>query len=91
MATEPAKRPEELRVQREKRQLPHHAENCPFCPGNEHLAPPEILRFSKPDGSWMVRVVPNKFAALSREGKPEWRVERSRRTIRGVGIHDVIV
>jgi len=91
MATERAKRPEEMRVQREKRQLPPYAENCPFCAGNEHLAPPEILRFSKPDGGWMVRVVPNKFAALSREGEPEWRIERSRRTIRGVGIHDVIV
>ena len=91
MATERAKRPEEMRVQREKRQLPHYVETCPFCPGNEHLAPPEILRFSKPDGAWTVRVVPNKFAALSREGQPEWKIERSRRTIRGVGIHDVIV
>ncbi len=92
MATERAKRPEEMRVKREVRQqLPHYVATCPFCPGNEHLAPPEILRFSKPDGHWVVRVVPNKFAALTREGKPEWKIERSRRTIRGVGIHDVIV
>jgi len=92
MATERAKRPEEMRVQREARApLPHYVATCPFCPGNEHLAPPEILRFSKPDGAWMVRVVPNKFAALTREGQPEWKIERSRRTIRGVGIHDVIV
>lgn len=55
-----------------------------FFAGNEHLAPPEILRFSEP-------VVPNKFAALTREGEPEWHIERSRRTIRGVGIYDVIV
>jgi UDPglucose--hexose-1-phosphate uridylyltransferase len=28
---------------------------------------------------------------LTREGEPEWHIERSRRTICGVGIHDVIV
>ena len=91
MATERAKRPEEMRVKREVRPLAHYVDTCPFCPGNEHLAPPEILRFSQPDGHWTVRVVPNKFAALTREGQPEWKIERSRRTIRGVGIHDVIV
>jgi len=92
MATERAKRPEEMRGKREVRApLPHYVETCPFCPGNEHLAPPEILRFSDPDGKWAVRVVPNKFAALTREGEPERKIERSRRTIRGVGIHDVIV
>jgi len=92
MATERAKRPEEMRVKREARpQLPHYVDTCPFCPGNERLAPPEILRFSKPDGQWSVRVVPNKFAALTREGEPEWHIKRSQRTIRGVGIHDVIV
>ena len=36
---------------------------CPFCPGNEDLTPPEILR--TPAGSekdkWQIRVVPNKF------------------------------
>jgi len=92
MATERAKRPEEMRVTRPPQPpLAHYVATCPFCPGNEHLAPPEILRFSRPDGSWNVRVVPNKFAALTREGQPEWKIERWRRTIRGVGIHDVIV
>jgi UDPglucose--hexose-1-phosphate uridylyltransferase len=92
MSTERAKRPEELRVKRDgHRPLAHYVGTCPFCPGNEHLAPPEVLRFSGPDGRWTVRVVPNKYPALTREGEPEWTIERSRRTIRGVGIHDVIV
>ena len=39
VATERAKRPEELRVQRDSRPpLPHYSETCPFCPGNERLA-----------------------------------------------------
>jgi UDPglucose--hexose-1-phosphate uridylyltransferase len=90
IATERAKRPEELAVHRDAKPLPHYSEKCPFCPGNEKLAPPEILRL--PDnGGWQVRVVPNKFAALSREGEPKWKIEQSRRVINGVGIHDVIV
>lgn len=37
---------------------------CPFCPGNEHLTPPEIYRWGKSypvDKEWLVRVVPNKY------------------------------
>jgi UDPglucose--hexose-1-phosphate uridylyltransferase len=36
---------------------------CPFCPGNEHQTPPELLR--RPAGpDWVVRVFPNKYPAL---------------------------
>lgn len=44
-------------------------EDCPFCPGNERLTPPEVcaLRASGgPDSpGWRVRVVPNKYPALA--------------------------
>jgi UDPglucose--hexose-1-phosphate uridylyltransferase len=91
IATERAKRPEELRVTHDARPpLPKYSEKCPFCPGNEHLAPPAICELRK-DGRWEVRVVPNKYAALAREGEPKRRIERSRRVMNGVGIHDVIV
>ena len=37
---------------------------CPFCPGNEHLTPPEVFRIG-PGASdapgWQIRVVPNKY------------------------------
>ena len=92
MATERAKRPEELSIKREEKPLPHYVATCPFCPGNEHLAPPEVLRLPLDrHGQWRVRIVPNKFAALSREGEPVRKFARSRRSINGVGIHDVIV
>lgn len=90
MSTERARRPEELRLKRERHVVPHFVPTCPFW-GNEHMAPPEISRMSAPDGNWLVRVVPNKFPALVREGEPLWRIERSRRRIAGVGIHDVII
>ena len=91
MATERARRPEELRVKRDaKAELPSYSEKCPFCPGNEHLAPPAVCELGA-NGGWNVRVVPNKFSALARDGEPVRRVERSRRFMNGVGIHDVIV
>jgi UDPglucose--hexose-1-phosphate uridylyltransferase len=90
VATERAKRPEELVVKKEVKPLAPYVAKCPFCPGNEAMAPPEVLRI--PDnGAWRVRVVPNKFAALSREGEVTRKIERSRRTMSGIGIHDVFV
>jgi len=91
IATERAKRPEELKTKREVKPLPHYSPTCPFCPGNEQMSPDEVTRLNGADGNWRVKVVPNKFAALSRQGEPTRRVERSKRTINGVGIHDVIV
>ena len=92
IATERAKRPEELKVKREPKPVPNYVQTCPFCPGNEALAPPEVWRTPPiAEGNWRVRVMPNKFAALSREGEPTRKIVRSKRTINGVGFHDVIV
>lgn len=90
IATERAKRPEELTVKREAKQVASYVATCPFCAGNEAMAPPEVMHISEGKG-WKVRVVPNKFAALAREGDLWRRVQRSQRTMSGVGIHDVIV
>jgi UDPglucose--hexose-1-phosphate uridylyltransferase len=90
IATERAKRPEELKSHRETKPLPSYSPQCPFCPGNEHMAPPAVMSYPG-DGAWKVRVVPNKFAALARDGQPTRKIERSRRTMNGVGIHDVII
>lgn len=43
---------------------------CPFCPGHEEKTPPEVMAFRSPHteinhAGWRVRVVPNKFPALS--------------------------
>lgn len=90
IATERAKRPDQMVVNREHKPPVPFSPNCPFCPGNENMTPPEILRLH--DGnSWKARVVPNKFAALSPEAKPERIIHRSRRRMGGFGEHDVIV
>jgi UDPglucose--hexose-1-phosphate uridylyltransferase len=40
---------------------------CPFCLGNEHETPAELARYSADEsqGSWSVRVVPNKYPAVT--------------------------
>ncbi len=53
-------------------------EKCFFCPGNEHLTPPEISRIES-GGKWSVRCFPNKFPAFSRDCKNAY------------GRHEVIV
>ena len=92
IATERAKRPEEMVVRREKKALAEFVATCPFCPGNEDKTPPEVMRVPQPGGGqWKVRVVPNKFAALARDQEPLRTIHRSRRTINGFGVHDVII
>ena len=68
IATERAKRPEEMATHRPPRNPVSFSPKCPFCPGNESITPPEVMRIpANGGGAWNVRVVPNKFAALSRD------------------------
>ncbi len=68
IATERARRPEEMAHHRERKPVASFVANCPFCPGNEKLTPPEVLRVpASMDVPWHARVIPNKFAALSRD------------------------
>jgi UDPglucose--hexose-1-phosphate uridylyltransferase len=69
---------------------------CPFCPGNEHLAGPEIyaLRGGTAPNTpgWTVRVVPNKFPALRIEEDHRRHEEGTLfRFMGGCGAHEVII
>jgi UDPglucose--hexose-1-phosphate uridylyltransferase len=90
IATERAKRPDQFKRKDAKKELPPYNPQCPFCPGNEAMTPPPT--FAIPDhANWKVRVTPNKFAALNYEGERVRTVKGIRRTVTGVGIHEVIV
>ena len=92
IATERARRPEEMAHHKERKPLASYVATCPFCPGNEKLTPHEIMRVpGAVDVPWHARVIPNKFAALSREAQPIRIVHRLRRSMNGFGVHDVIV
>lgn len=91
IATERAKRPDEfVRTNAARKELPSFDPKCPFCPGNEAMTPPATLVVPD-DGAWKVRVTPNKFAALSYAGERLRSFEGIRRTMTGVGIHEVII
>lgn len=71
-----SKRPHDSPKPRSTKVVP--PEKCFFCPGNEHLTPPEISRVER-GGKWAVRCFPNKFPAFAPDSK------------RAYGRHEVIV
>jgi len=91
IATERAKRPEDLATHRVVQPVPAFLESCPFCSGNESKTPPEVLRHPVSGQPWAVRVIPNKFAALSSEVQPTRSLQHLRRRIEGFGFHEVII
>ncbi|MCS7264592.1 MAG: galactose-1-phosphate uridylyltransferase [Armatimonadetes bacterium] len=96
IATERAKRPHDfLKGRKEPEPLPNYDPNCPFCPGNEHMTPPEtfaIRNGTLPNTSdWRVRVVPNKFPALVPDGRPKRTRLGLYLRMDGVGHHEVVI
>jgi len=80
-------RPENFRQPEENKQV----DKCPFCPGNESMAPPEIGRIEDENG-WYIRWFENKFAFVSQEGDPTLRTDNTYFTwASGYGRHEVIV
>ncbi len=91
IAPERAKRPSDYK-QKGPEQPAQPPESCPFCPGNEEKTPPEIYRAQDSEGIWQVRVVPNKFPALS--DYPDLgrtAVEGIFDRMNGIGTHEVII
>ena len=70
--------------------------DCPFCEGNEHETPNEVIARREPGTQsnavgWSVRVVPNKFPALEIEGGVNGHSDAIYRAMPGVGVHEVII
>ncbi|MCK4656433.1 MAG: galactose-1-phosphate uridylyltransferase, partial [candidate division Zixibacteria bacterium] len=92
ISTERGKRPSDFASQPRVRE----PKMCPFCPGNEHLTPPEILAV-RPDKSepnspgWILRVISNKYPALMIEGDLNREGEGMFDKMNGVGAHEVII
>lgn len=91
IALERAKRPHEFVDSARKAcgDGPAWDPKCPFCPGNEE-DDLEVLRLPK-EGPWNVRIVGNRYPALSVDGTLERQYIGLLRRISGVGYHEVIV
>ena len=85
------KRPHDFKLFRSKLHIPAHDEKCPFCTGNEHLLPKIIMEVKNKKKPWQVRVVPNKFPALT----PKGNLSRFSRGIyvlmNGYGHHEIVI
>jgi UDPglucose--hexose-1-phosphate uridylyltransferase len=76
--------------------------SCPFCAGHETETPPAIASYSSNGkGKWLVRVVPNKYPAVSSEERRAGSAEQLDSALRplssalscapGFGSHEVII
>ena len=93
ISTERRKRPNDFRFERPSI---IGREECPFCPGQEALTPPEVLAYRQNGGAansrdWVVRVVPNKFPALQVEGGLDREGDGMFDRMNGIGAHEVII
>jgi UDPglucose--hexose-1-phosphate uridylyltransferase len=94
IAADRSRRPDEFRKNGPPEGFPKDVP-CVFCPGNEHLTPPEIMAI-RPEGpwggaGWRARVVPNKFPALMVEGELSKRGDGLYDIMNGVGAHEVVI
>jgi UDPglucose--hexose-1-phosphate uridylyltransferase len=90
IATDRAKRSADFMKSTDRRLSPPYLASCPFCLGNEDHTPIEHFRIST-DGAWKLRVVSNKYPAVSTEGEKYRSVDGTKRFVSGVGLHEVIV
>jgi UDPglucose--hexose-1-phosphate uridylyltransferase len=96
LAPERGRRPQQRPKKRpaDMADLPAWDAACPFCPGHETETPDEVFRIPDPDkpSTWAVRVVPNRFAALTLTGDTT-RTEEGPffRKMGGYGVHEVII
>ena len=91
IAKERARRPDQfVGPKKEFAHVPAFDPNCPFCPGNESMSAAETYRVADRDG-WKVRVIGNKFPALSQEGDRVRKMDGIFRSMSGVGFHEVVV
>jgi len=90
ISTERAKRPEDFRLWRERKYSPDYDPYCPFCAGNEAKTLGELMRIER-DGSWRIRVIPNKFAVVSSDIEFLRKNIGLKQSVSGYGRHEVIV
>lgn len=92
ISVERGKRPTDFISPSQKRKL---AGFCPFCPGNEHTTPEDLLVFrenkDEAGPKWTLRVVPNKFPALQIHGDLNKSGEGMFDKMNGIGAHEVII
>jgi len=85
------KRPTDFRRMKQEKEFPVHDTRCPFCPGNERMLPTVTAEISDINKEWQVRVVPNKFPALTPHGDLKRVTTGIYVAMKGYGHHEVVI
>ena len=104
IATERSRRPTDFAKQKTEQAK---TDNCPLCPGNEHVTPPAVLAYlPEKDGirkdkeqgdfrfkNWLIRCIPNLYPAFSppKEQADEAQIMKSENFGFAIGHHEVLV
>lgn len=91
IASERARRKQEVKEERKRESLPEWKEDCPFCPGNEHLTPLDLFSYRDENNRWKLRVIPNKYPVVYAENHGKASDEGFFRRRNATGFHYVIV
>jgi UDPglucose--hexose-1-phosphate uridylyltransferase len=90
IVAERAHRPSDF-ARRDELVPPDLGRPCPFCPGNEEETPP-ALETTEADGTWSMRVIPNKYPAFDGdEGFAVHNLGPVHVQAEASGIHEVFV
>ncbi len=90
VAVERGMRPSDFKSDYDSKFVKKYVSDCPFCPGNEEDTPLEVCRINK-SGEWIIRVIPNKYAALSLNSNRKDIKNGLYQRINGLGFHEIIV
>ncbi len=91
LSPERKKRPSDFVLEKvERPSLPDYKNDCPFCPGNEHMTLDPTYEYPQ-NNNWHVRVVPNKYAALKSDLDTSRFWVGSFLSASGYGIAEVII
>jgi len=84
IASERAERPHDFGQQKETK--------CPFCLGNEYLAPMAItqIKDENSNNEWDIRIIPNKYPFISEKKESDTSNEFFKK-VDGYGVHDVFI
>ncbi len=80
-----------LHTQGARRARAAHRDDCPFCVGNESLAAPETARITAEDGTWLARVVANKYSAFTATDDLRRESRGTFRSMAAAGAHEVVI
>jgi len=74
-----------------RQNIPERQDSCPFCPGNEGMLPEILMESPEAPDPWQVRIVPNKYPAVTPIGSRERKKEGIYVKMAGYGHHDVVI